>query len=149
MTIISACAVGSLSSRVRFPALAITIPSRTSAAPIGASPRSAAERASAKARLIGSSLFSPTKSTLPTRPCPLAVRPSVFRWLPQHSGLGQAAERGNVDADEPEQTRMNDETQAEGSEVREGQRIAKAMARAGVGSRRDPAAAIAGARGGL
>jgi hypothetical protein len=32
---ISACAVGSASSRVRLPALAITVPSRTSAAPIG------------------------------------------------------------------------------------------------------------------
>ena len=40
MTSISACAVGSASSRVRLPALAITAPPRTSAAPIGASPRS-------------------------------------------------------------------------------------------------------------
>src|ERR1700684_1179230 len=37
----------------------------------------------------------------------------------------------------PEQSRMNDEIQAEGSEVRPGQRIAKVMARAGVCSRRE------------
>jgi 23S rRNA pseudouridine2605 synthase len=41
---------------------------------------------------------------------------------------------------------MNDETQAEGSEVREGQRIAKVMARAGVCSRRDAEAWIAEGR---
>src|SRR6478609_4176973 len=54
MTRISACAVGSRSSRVRFPALASTFPSRTIAAPTGTSPRAAAERASSSARLIGS-----------------------------------------------------------------------------------------------
>ena len=37
--------------------LAITVPSRMSAAPIGVSPRSSADRASAKARLIGSPPF--------------------------------------------------------------------------------------------
>jgi 23S rRNA pseudouridine2605 synthase len=41
---------------------------------------------------------------------------------------------------------MSDEIQAEGSEVREGQRIAKVMARAGVCSRRDAEAWIAGGR---
>ena len=51
---VSACAVGSARSRVRLPARAMTAPSRTSAAPIGASPRASAARASAKARVIGS-----------------------------------------------------------------------------------------------
>ena len=45
---------GSRSSRVRFPALASTSPSRTIAAPTGTSPRSAAARASSSARPIGS-----------------------------------------------------------------------------------------------
>src|SRR5882757_11152117 len=46
----------------------------------------------------------------------------------------------------PEQSRMNDEIQAEGSEVRPGQRIAKVMARAGVCSRREAEAWIAEGR---
>src|ERR1700722_14977218 len=45
-----------------------------------------------------------------------------------------------------EQSRMNDEIQAEGSEVRPGQRIAKVMARAGVCSRREAEAWIAEGR---
>ena len=45
---------GRRSSRVRLPARAIMAPSRTITAPIGASPRASAARASAKARLIGS-----------------------------------------------------------------------------------------------
>ena len=54
--------------------------------------------------------------------------------------------RGNADADGPEQSRMNDEIQAEGSEVRPGQRIAKVMARAGSCSRREAEAWIAEGR---
>src|SRR5271154_636799 len=46
----------------------------------------------------------------------------------------------------PEQSRMNDEIQAEGSQVRPGQRIAKVMARAGVCSRREAEAWIAEGR---
>jgi hypothetical protein len=47
---ISACAVGSLSSRVRFPAAARTLPAGdTITAPTGTSPRAAAARASLSA----------------------------------------------------------------------------------------------------
>src|SRR5277367_2616136 len=146
MASISACAVGSLSSRVPFPALAMTVPSRTSAAPIGASPRSSAECASAKATDIGS--LSSIKSRFPCEPRPFGCSPKCFSFGgPQRSGLGQAAACGNAKADGAGTKRvMSDETQAEVSEVRAGQRIAKVMARAGVCSRRDAEAWIAEGR---
>ena len=115
---------------MRLPALAITLPSRASAAPIGVSPRRSASRASAKATLIGSS-------------SPFVAIPRVNsrqrrgKLLGQRGAATQAEAMTETDAAPPH---------------RPGQRIAKAMARAGLCSRREaeagssPAASASTAR---
>src|SRR5579863_7869269 len=144
MTSISACAVGSLSSRAPFPALAITSPSRTRAAPIGASPRAPAERASAKATLIGSALIpSLVKPRLPSGRRPFLV------WRLTAFGLrtgGRRRQRRGPPEPHTKRAMNDDEAEAAVPEVRAGQRIAKVMARAGVCSRRDAEAWIAEGR---
>jgi 23S rRNA pseudouridine2605 synthase len=63
------------------------------------------------------------------------------------SGLGQAAADGNAGAGRRRnEASMSDDTKAEASQVREGQRIAKVMARAGLCSRREAEAWIAAGR---
>jgi 23S rRNA pseudouridine2605 synthase len=78
----------------------------------------------------------------------LPVRPKRFSFGGRRrSGLGQAAAGGNAAADRAgTQRAMSDETEAEVSEIRAGQRIAKVMARAGACSRRDAEGWIADGR---
>jgi 23S rRNA pseudouridine2605 synthase len=71
---------------------------------------------------------------------------AFFVGGPRRSGLGQAAARGKLGADGPEQNTMSDDIQVAASEVRSGQRIAKVMARAGVCSRREAEAWISEGR---
>ncbi len=150
---ISAWAVGSASSRVRLPARAMTTPSRARAAPIGASPRASAARASAKATLIGSSVSaaSSDKGLPQFRPDFVggfagAARTLAFSFGGRApSGLGQALAPGNpASAARRNETIMSDE--AKPDRVREGSRIAKVMARAGLCSRREAEAWIAAGR---
>ena len=115
---ISACAVGSLSSRVRLPARASTLPSApTTTAPTGTSPRAPAASASARAASIW--------------PC---------GWRRCHKGgssnesyLPCAKKHRAVNAQRPRQGRAQARRAAAGRPMR----IAKALARAGLCSRRD------------
>jgi hypothetical protein len=69
-----------------------------SAAPIGVSPRSSADRASAKAMLIGSPPFpSPLDIALPTPASPRSAAKKRFSvGGAARSGLGQAVADGNA-----------------------------------------------------
>ena len=86
----------------------------------------------------------PARRARRARPKAAAARFSFCGSM--RSGLGQASHDGNAGAGVGDEAGMNEETKAEVSPVRPGQRIAKVMARAGVCSRRDAEAWIAEGR---
>lgn len=148
MASISACAVGSNSSRVRFPVLATTWPSgATRTAPTGTSPRAAASRASASARSIwlilsGAVIKRPSKLELD-----FALKPGKTA---KKSFSGRTAPKAKAGA-KPRARTAGANKRAQGQaalpERDEGpMRIAKAMARAGLCSRRDAERWIADGR---
>ena len=108
MTSISACAVGSESSRVRFPARATISPALTRTAPIGTSPREAAASASASAAPMKSARPE-FKTLFPRKPKTILLSTRAKRQRPQWTtternfpasmGASQWASKGASQAD--------------------------------------------------